>query len=314
MPISRRSPSRTEGASAQELELLRRSRDAFPTVTSIRIKDALAAVNDVVSDLVLAVRIAASVTLVSVDPGACRDTCGEPSQPDLRCGHPEDAGARRRTLLLAYALEYALLGVAAAVLRDARWVSRRLVHRVDLMELDFVFMPGAALPVVSGGDHGDRRARAVRNLARARREAVVGVAKPDNALTCDRSVDDHNCTFRLLYCLTSLRILITWNMCRNINHLRPHVLCARGLAFAILLPGPISKKRGGDCSNPSGMLTISPRICSRNSALLWAPASTFSRASGSRDFIAAGSFIVSLLAMAIMSPRILLGVSKNLVA
>jgi putative ABC transport system permease protein len=55
-----------DGASeAEELRLLGEITDAFPTVTSVRVKEALEAVNGIVADLVLAIRAAAAVTLIS---------------------------------------------------------------------------------------------------------------------------------------------------------------------------------------------------------------------------------------------------------
>jgi putative ABC transport system permease protein len=84
-------------------------------VTSVRVKDALEAVNDVVSQLVMAIRGASSIALIAsllVLAGA------------LAAGHRarlydavvlKTLGATRARLLSAYALEYGLLGLATAV-------------------------------------------------------------------------------------------------------------------------------------------------------------------------------------------------------
>jgi putative ABC transport system permease protein len=84
-------------------------------VTSVRVKDALDAVNDVVSQLVTAIRGASGIALLSsvlVLAGA------------LAAGHRarlydavvfKTLGATRGRLVLAYALEYGFLGLAAAV-------------------------------------------------------------------------------------------------------------------------------------------------------------------------------------------------------
>jgi putative ABC transport system permease protein len=98
-----------------ELRILRDAARAYPAVTSVRVKDALEAVNDVVSQLVTAIRGASAIALVAsllVLAGA------------LAAGHRarlydavvlKTLGATRARLLSAYALEYGSLGAATAV-------------------------------------------------------------------------------------------------------------------------------------------------------------------------------------------------------
>src|SRR5262249_42895428 len=103
------------GNGASETALLRAVPDAFPTVTAVRVKDALDALASLVGNLVSAVRGASLVTLVAavlVLGGA------------LAAGHRHrvyDAvvlktlGATRAQLITAYALEYLMLGFATAI-------------------------------------------------------------------------------------------------------------------------------------------------------------------------------------------------------
>jgi len=100
---------------ATDARILRSSAQAYPMVSSVRVKDALEAVNDVVSQLVMAIRGASSIALLAsllVLAGA------------LAAGHRarlydavvlKTLGATRSRLLTAYALEYGLLGLATAV-------------------------------------------------------------------------------------------------------------------------------------------------------------------------------------------------------
>jgi putative ABC transport system permease protein len=100
---------------AKEAAILRETARAYPAVTSVRVKDALEAVNDVVSQLITAIRGASSIALISsilVLAGA------------LAAGHRarlydavvlKTLGATRARLLTAYALEYGALGAATAV-------------------------------------------------------------------------------------------------------------------------------------------------------------------------------------------------------
>jgi putative ABC transport system permease protein len=123
--------------------------DAFPMVTSVRVREALETIGTVVTNLVLAIRGASAVTLISailVLGGA------------LAAGHRHrvyDAvilktlGATRARLLGAYALEYLMIGFATAVFgviagSVAAWL---IVTR--LMTLSFVWQAGSATAVVA---------------------------------------------------------------------------------------------------------------------------------------------------------------------
>jgi putative ABC transport system permease protein len=58
-------------------------------------------------------------------------------------------GARRRTILSAYALEYVLLGLTAAIFGIAAGGVAGWLIVDELMEIDFVFLPGAAVTAVA---------------------------------------------------------------------------------------------------------------------------------------------------------------------
>ena len=123
--------------------------DAFPMVTSVRVREALETIGAVVTNLVLAIRGASAVTLISailVLGGA------------LAAGHRHrvyDAvilktlGATRARLLGAYALEYLMIGFATAIFgviagSIAAWL---IVTR--LMTLSFIWQAGSAAGVVA---------------------------------------------------------------------------------------------------------------------------------------------------------------------
>jgi len=134
---------------AGDARIVRSVADAFPMVTSVRVREALETVGAVVTNLVLAIRGASAVTLVSavlVLGGA------------LAAGHRHrvyDAvilktlGATRARLLGAYALEYLMIGFATAVFgviagSIAAWL---IVSR--LMTLSFIWQAGSAAGVVA---------------------------------------------------------------------------------------------------------------------------------------------------------------------
>jgi putative ABC transport system permease protein len=134
---------------AGDAKIIKQVADAFPMVTSVRVREALDTIGTVVTNLVLAIRGASAVTLISailVLGGA------------LAAGHRHrvyDAvilktlGATRARLLGAYALEYLMIGFATAIFgviagSVAAWL---IVTR--LMTLSFVWQAGSAAGVVA---------------------------------------------------------------------------------------------------------------------------------------------------------------------
>src|SRR3978361_1766933 len=136
---------------AGDARIVRSVADAFPMVTSGRVREALETIGAVGTNLVRAIRGASAVTLISailVLGGA------------LAAGHRHrvyDAvilktlGATRARLLCAYTLEYLMIGLATAVFgviagSVAAWL---IVSR--LMTLSFIWQAGSAAGVVAAG-------------------------------------------------------------------------------------------------------------------------------------------------------------------
>jgi putative ABC transport system permease protein len=122
---------------------------AFPMVTSVRVREALETIGTVVTNLVLAIRGASAVTLISailVLGGA------------LAAGHRHrvyDAvilktlGATRLRLLGAYTLEYLMIGAATAVFGVAAGSVAAWLIVTRLMTLGFEWQAGSAAMVVA---------------------------------------------------------------------------------------------------------------------------------------------------------------------
>jgi putative ABC transport system permease protein len=139
------------GTAAEETALLKAVMDALPGITAVRVKDALDAVASVVTNLMLAVRAASSITLIAavlVLGGA------------LAAGHRHrvyDAvvlktlGATRLQLMTAYALEYLLLGGATVLFGVAAGSVAAWRVVADLMTLPFHWQsgPGIAAAVIA---------------------------------------------------------------------------------------------------------------------------------------------------------------------
>jgi putative ABC transport system permease protein len=135
-------------STADDAKLVKAVAAAFPNVTSVRVREALESIGKVITNLILAIRGASLVTLISallVLGGA------------LAAGHRHrvyDAvilktlGATRVRLMGAYALEYLIIGLATAIFgvavgSIAAW---QIVTR--LMTLSFVWQAGSAAIVV----------------------------------------------------------------------------------------------------------------------------------------------------------------------
>ncbi len=128
-------------AEKDEAKLARMLARDYPNVTIIRVKEAIAGMRDILTNLGLAVRAMSAVTLLAgifVLAGA------------MAAGHKArvyDAvvmkvlGAARRRILAAFALEYALMGLGAAVIAAAAGTLAAYALIVGPMQAEFVFLP-----------------------------------------------------------------------------------------------------------------------------------------------------------------------------
>jgi putative ABC transport system permease protein len=135
---------------AEEVSLLRAAADEFPSVTSVRVREALDAIGHVVTNLVLALRGASGLTLLSaflVLGGA------------LAAGHRQrvrDAvvlkvlGASRGRLVATYLLEYLLVGGATALFGIAAGSIAAALIVNHIMNLSFGWLAGEALGAAAG--------------------------------------------------------------------------------------------------------------------------------------------------------------------
>jgi putative ABC transport system permease protein len=132
------------GTTQEETALIKALADAFPTVTAVRVKDALDALDNILTNLVLALRGASSITLIAaalVLGGA------------LAAGQRfriydavvlKTYGATRARLLAAYALEYLLIGLATVLFGVAMGSLAADLIVTWVMEFPFVWVAGQA--------------------------------------------------------------------------------------------------------------------------------------------------------------------------
>ena len=194
------------GSAAEEAALVKALADAFPTVSAIRVKDALDTIDHLVGNLVLGLRGASSVALIAaalVLGGA------------LAAGQRfriydavilKTLGATRLRLVLAYAVEYLLIGLAAVVFGvGSRLGDRRACdHPRDGI---FVRLDGRT----GAGDGGfrascHRPSRACRHFQRARPQTCGGLKESVAGGDYEGTVTFANIAFPPSGAITGFRI------------------------------------------------------------------------------------------------------------
>lgn len=138
-----------EGATAaDESRILNLVTRAYPTVTTVRVKDALDVVNRIVAQLATAIRAAASVALIA----SVLVLAGALAAGNRARIHDavvlKTLGATRRTLIAAFSFEYLLIGLATALFAlfaggIAAWF---IVARI--MTLPSSFLPEVAVSTI----------------------------------------------------------------------------------------------------------------------------------------------------------------------
>ncbi len=128
-----------------EASLIKTLAQSFPTITSVRVKDALDAIAGIVNNLVLALRGASVITVLSAMLVLAGALAASHQHRVYDAVILKTLGATRMRLIGAYALEYFLLGFATALFGVfAGSVAAWLVIK-QVMGLSFVWLPVPAL-------------------------------------------------------------------------------------------------------------------------------------------------------------------------
>jgi putative ABC transport system permease protein len=137
------------GSAAVETRLLKEVASAFPAITSVRVKDILEAVFNVLNELAIAIRAASGVAMAAslfVLTGV------------LAAGHRariyeavllKTLGATRGRLFAAYLLEYAILGTATAGLALGTGIAAAWLIIAKIMKINFVLFWPQSLAIVA---------------------------------------------------------------------------------------------------------------------------------------------------------------------
>jgi putative ABC transport system permease protein len=134
-----------------ENEVERAVTAALPNVSSIRVKEALELVKTVVTNAGMAIRGAASVTLLAGALVLAGAIAAGRQRRTREAVLLKVLGARRADLLRALLLEFALLGAAAALLAALLGSLAAWAVLVYVLKADWVFLPAPVVLTVLGG-------------------------------------------------------------------------------------------------------------------------------------------------------------------
>ncbi|KAB2886697.1 MAG: FtsX-like permease family protein [Pseudorhodoplanes sp.] len=162
----------------QETGLLKAVAAAFPTVTTVRVKDTLEAVGAVVANLTTGIRGASLITLLAAALVLAGALAASHHHRVYDAVILKVLGATRARLLAAYALEYSILGAVTALFGMAAGSVAAWLIMTEIMSLSYVWLPlpamaaaGAALALTLSfgltgtfGALGRRPAPVLRNL------------------------------------------------------------------------------------------------------------------------------------------------------
>jgi putative ABC transport system permease protein len=137
-----------KATAADDARVLNAVTKRFPTVTSVRVRDALDVVNRLIGQLGTAIRAAAGVALVA----SVLVLAGALAAGNRARIHDavvlKTLGATRRTLMIAFVLEYALIGLATAAFALLAGGAAGWFVVATVMRLPAHFMPEVALVTV----------------------------------------------------------------------------------------------------------------------------------------------------------------------
>jgi putative ABC transport system permease protein len=128
------------GSAAEEAALVKALADAFPTVSAIRVKDALDTVDHLVGNLVLGLRGASSVALIAAALVLGGALAAGQRFRTYEAVILKTLGATRLRLVIAYTLEYLLIGLAAVIFGVAAGSLTANLVITRVMEFSFVWM------------------------------------------------------------------------------------------------------------------------------------------------------------------------------
>ncbi len=125
---------------AEELQILSKISTLFPTITAVRVKEALEQVSSIIGQLGLAIRLAASVTLLSIILVLIGTLAANHQSQMREAVILKTLGATRFQLLSAYLIQYGLLGMVTAIFGLLTGTLAAWFIVENIMQGDFIFL------------------------------------------------------------------------------------------------------------------------------------------------------------------------------
>ena len=139
-----------EASAEKEGEVLNAITRNFPTVTSVRVKDALEIAERLVGQIALAIRAAAAVALIA----SVLVLAGALAAGNRARRHDsvvlKTLGATRSTLIKAFSFEYVILGLSTAIFALASGGVAAWYVISQIMSLPYSFLPDVAIATLCG--------------------------------------------------------------------------------------------------------------------------------------------------------------------
>lgn len=126
-----------------EAPLVRAVTDRFPNISAIRVKDALDAANRILEQIGTAIRATGGISLAAGALVLAGAVAAGQRRRIYDSVVLKVLGARRADVLQAYLVEFALLGTITAAVGAVIGTIVAFVVVTEVMELDWVFLPGA---------------------------------------------------------------------------------------------------------------------------------------------------------------------------
>jgi putative ABC transport system permease protein len=131
--------------------ILRDISNAYPNVTSIRVRDAIDRVSEVLAGIAAAITYGALATLVTGGVVLIGAAAAGSHARTYEAAILKTLGASRRTILISFSIRSALLGVAAGLVAILAGALAGWGVMTFVMETDYVFEPVSAVLIIIGG-------------------------------------------------------------------------------------------------------------------------------------------------------------------
>jgi putative ABC transport system permease protein len=130
-----------EARDAIDARIARETAKHFPNVVSVRVKEAIAAIDKIAGQLALAARAAAGLAIVTAILALASALASGQSARLHDAVVLKTLGATRGWLAVAYGLEFGLVGVVASLIALAAGAAAAYAMVMLVMKIDFVFPP-----------------------------------------------------------------------------------------------------------------------------------------------------------------------------